>query len=135
MSKIQYTPALATGIKEIDDQHKRFISLCAAIVESAEKSESKEIEKEKIDALDKYAYVHFHTEHAFMAQYKYPDAEGHKKLHAHFMEELKAIRSRAIHGETGKEFAGEIKEKIAHWFILHIQKNDKKMLGFIKDVM
>lgn len=135
MAKIHYTPELSTGLKEIDDQHRRFISLCAAVVASAQKCEDCRIEQEKITALDHYARIHFATEAAFMTQYKYPDAEGHRRLHAHFMDELKKIRARAGGGEAGAEFAAEIKEKISDWFILHIEKNDKKMFKLIKDLM
>ena len=135
MVKAKYANFMATGLKEIDDQHQRFLSLCAAIIDAAAKNETKEIEKEKIEALEKYAYVHFKTEQAFMFKYKYPDYDGHNRLHSHFMDELKTIRSRALHGETGRLFSSEIKEKIYDWFVLHIEKNDLKMIAFIKDVM
>lgn len=131
MEKIEWTREIATGIKEIDGQHKRFIHICAGLVNCADRCfESLKI-IDNIKKLEKIADEHFSTEGRIMAESYYPDKKGHFKLHGHFLEELKKIKSRAEAGETGPEFAAEIKERLADWFILHIRKNDIKMASYI----
>lgn len=131
MEKIEWSKEIATGIKEIDEQHKVFIHMCAALVNCADSCfESLKIIA-TIKKLEKVAEEHFSTEGKIMAESYYTDKKGHYKLHGHFLEELKKIRSRAEAGETGHEFAAEIKARLADWFILHIRKNDMKMASYI----
>jgi hemerythrin len=131
MDKIEWTKDIATGIKEIDEQHKVFIHLCGNLVYCADRCmESLKIIA-SIKKLEKTAEEHFSTEGRLMAETYYTDKKGHLKLHAHFLDELRTIKSRAEAGETGTEFAGEIKERLADWFILHIKKNDMKMASYI----
>jgi hemerythrin-like metal-binding protein len=132
MEKIEWTSDIATGIKEIDEQHKVFIKLCAALVGCADGC----LESTKIignvKKLEKIAEEHFSTEGRLMARSYYTDKKGHYRLHAHFLDELRKVKSRAEAGETGHEFAAEIKERLADWFIIHIKKNDMKMAGYLK---
>ena len=131
MEKIEWTKEIATGIKEIDEQHKEFIRDCALIVNCADRcDESKKIIA-NIKKLEKMAETHFSTEGRIMEESHYADKAGHFKLHAHFLDELKKVKSRAEAGETGHEFALEIKERLADWFILHIRRNDMKIASYI----
>jgi hemerythrin-like metal-binding protein len=131
MGKIEWTKEIATGIKEIDEQHKKFISACANIAAGAEKSAEPVRISAAIKKLEGIALEHFSTEGSLMAGSFYPDKKGHYKLHGFFLEELKKVKSRAEAGETGPEFAVEIKDRLADWFILHIKKNDIKMASYI----
>ena len=131
MEKIEWTKEIATGIREIDEQHKVFIKDCAAIVSCADKCfESAKIIA-SIKKLERFAKEHFSTEGKIMEDSHYADKAGHFRLHVHFMEELKKVKSRAEAGETGHEFALEIKERLADWFIIHIRKNDMKIASYI----
>jgi hemerythrin len=131
VEKIEWTKEIATGIKEIDDQHKVFIHICSELVNCADRCfESLKIIA-TIKKLEKIAEEHFSTEGRLMAASYYTDKKGHYRLHGHFLEELKKVRNRAEAGETGPEFAAEIKERLADWFIIHIRKNDMKMASYL----
>jgi len=132
VEKIEWTHEIATGIPEIDREHREFIHACAGIVNCADRClESKKVIM-SMRKLESIAEAHFSTEGRMMAQSMYTDKKGHYRLHGHFLEELKALKSRAEAGETGHEFAAEIKERLADWFILHIKKTDMKMAQFLK---
>ena len=131
VEKIEWTKELATGIEDIDSQHKVFIRDCAEIATCADKCLESLKVIAKIKKLERDADAHFSTEGRIMAASMYPDKQGHYKLHAHFLDELRKIKARAESGETGHEFAADIKERLADWFILHIKKNDIKMASYI----
>jgi hemerythrin-like metal-binding protein len=131
MDKIEWTEELATGIPEIDKQHKVFLKICSDLVNCADDCNDSRKILENILKLEKFAVVHFATEGKIMNDTLYTDKSGHYRLHEHFLEELRAVRNRARAGETGSDFAEEIKENIADWFILHVRKNDIKMASFV----
>jgi hemerythrin len=131
MEKIEWTKNLQLGIDVLDRQHKDVIAAMAAAVGAAEGSAGK---KQLIGLFDKLRDIlmkHFETEEKLMDNSDYPDIDGHKVLHGEFMEEFEDILYKAGSGETGPKFAQELKENVADWFILHIQKNDLKMAPYI----
>ena len=131
MEKIEWTKEIATGIKEIDDQHRVFIHMCSELINCADRCFESIRIIANIKKLEKIAEEHFSTEGRLMAESMYADKKGHFRLHGHFLEELKKIRGRAEAGETGPEFAAEIKEHLLDWFIIHIKKNDMKLASYI----
>ncbi len=131
MEKIEWTREIATGIEEIDKQHKLFIKTCSDITLCADRCFESNRVTADIRKLEKIAAAHFSTEEKIMEESHYADKAGHYRLHMHFMDELKQVRSRAEAGETGREFALEIKERLADWFIMHIKMNDMKLVSYI----
>jgi hemerythrin-like metal-binding protein len=132
MEKNGWTEKLATGNSEIDRQHKEFINMCSGAAELAEKGSGAETLREALDKLSKYAWVHFEYEGTLIDEAGYPEAEGHKRLHSFFLDEIKAVFRKAEAGSTGESFAEEMMERLSDWFILHIEKNDIKLFLYIK---
>jgi hemerythrin-like metal-binding protein len=131
MEKVQWVKDLATGIEIMDKQHKVFLELCDNLDQSTVSGKDKSEILSDIKFLEDYARVHFSTEKVLMEKHKYPEKEGHLKLHSYFMDEMKAIKKKAADGETGLEFAELIKEKVTDWFVIHIDKTDRKLGKFI----
>lgn len=130
MEKVQWTKALATGIEIMDKQHKIFLELCDNLDQSVVRGKDKSEILSDIQFLEDYARVHFATEKEIMEKNKYPEKEGHLKLHSYFMDEMKVIKKKAEAGETGIKFAKLIKEEVTDWFVIHIDKTDRKLGKF-----
>jgi len=56
------------------------------------------------------------------------------KLHKYFMDEIETIKKKIEAGEKGETFAKKIKEKMTDWFIIHINKTDRKLGKFINSL-
>jgi hemerythrin len=128
------TKEMLTGIQIMDKQHKIFLELCDNLDRSVNLRREKNEIMADIKFLKDYAGTHFETERNIMDRVNYAEKEGHLKLHAYFMDELDDMKKKAASGETGAEFAKEIKEKISDWFVLHIIKTDRK-LGKFADIL
>jgi hemerythrin-like metal-binding protein len=131
MEKLDLTKDLITGNIHIDKQHREFLNLCSEAADCSEEcGESMKIIA-YLKKLEVSAEEHFSTEGKLMEESFYPDKKGHWKLHGHFIDELHTVQRLAESGETGKQFAKEIYDRLGMWFILHIKKNDLKLFSYI----
>src|ERR1035437_2460571 len=133
MEKVKWTKELATGVEIMDKQHKMFLELCDNLDQSVNKGKAKNDILSDMKSLEDYAKVHFAAEKEIMEKSKYPETDGHIKLHAVFMDEVNIIRKKAVAGESGPNFASEIKEKVTDWFVMHIDRTDRKLGKFINN--
>jgi len=131
MEKVKWTKALATGVEIMDKQHKIFLELCDNLDQSVNSGKAKSEILSDIKCLEDYAKDHFATEKGIMEKNKYPEKEGHLKLHSYFLDEMKVMKEKAVAGETGEEFASLIKEKVTDWFVIHIDKTDRKLGKYV----
>jgi hemerythrin len=134
MEKVKWIKKMATNVELIDKQHKTFLELCDNLDQSVNSSKSKNEVLTDIKFLEDYSKVHFSTEKKLMEEKKYPEIAGHIKLHTYFLDEIKIIREKAAAGLNGVEFASEIKEKVTDWFVIHIEKTDKKLGKYINSL-
>jgi hemerythrin len=134
MEKVKWTKTLATGNEIMDKQHKIFLELCDNLDQSVNSGKSRPEIMADIKFLEDYALVHFNSEKKIMEDGKYPLKDGHLKLHAYFLDEMKIIRDMASAGETGEKFAKLIKEKVTDWFVIHIDKTDRKLGKYLSRI-
>ncbi len=127
MEKVKWEKALATGVEIMDKQHKIFLELCDNLDQSVNIGREKSEILSDIKCLEDYAKDHFATEKKIMEAAKYPEKHGHIKLHKYFIDEMKIVKEKAAAGVTGEKFAALIKEKITDWFVIHIDKTDRKL--------
>lgn len=108
-----------TGIKEIDEQHKKLIEM----INSVEKSfDLKELFSELIE----YSRVHFTTEEALFKEYDYP------KSREHILEHQKIIQNiLKLEGEDLE--SNEIKETLMDILENHLLTFDKEYVKFFKE--
>jgi hemerythrin len=129
---VKWTPALAFGIKSIDEQHRGLLDFTNDLFRHCVGNDATEREyfKKVIDGAVDYVKTHFSTEEELMQKYHYPDFAAHKKEHTSF---VFAVVKEANAYATGKEsrlldFARYLKE----WILNHIAVSDKKYVPFFK---
>jgi hemerythrin len=129
MTLIQWTNALSTGIKRIDDQHKRFIVLINKSNDLVEAKNNKALIKELPILLD-YARTHFSTEEEIFDKYSYPYSNEHKIAHLKLLEKAISFYDKAEKGEAiGKEFMVFLKD----WLVNHLKKHDFKYSKYFQE--
>ncbi|HUW64806.1 MAG TPA: bacteriohemerythrin [Spirochaetia bacterium] len=89
---IQWQESLATGIREIDDQHKELFHRVNALLDACSEGRGKGQIPTLLEFLADYVVTHFSTEENYIALHSYPDAASHKALHAEFTKSVAALQ-------------------------------------------
>ncbi len=128
---IEWTNELATGVEEIDDQHRKLIDKINTLLISIGQGQKKgkEVLLDTLAFLENYAQVHFQTEENYMKRSKYPEYRKHVKEHHEFIKDLNGIKERIIN-HTKPTYLGlqsDMGYKMYTWITNHIGKTDKNM--------
>lgn len=78
---IQWTPDLATGASDIDEQHKELFRQLDNLLKAWKNSTGREETEKIILFLNGYAGFHFGTEEKYMDKFGYTNASAHKAQH------------------------------------------------------
>lgn len=127
--RIAWTPSLATGIEDIDVQHRHLLDLTnrAAALKDDE-SRWKEI-PEILEEMLRYSDEHFKTEDALMIESDFPLFGSHRKEHQRYVEKLRLLIG-GLQGEQ-RSLIGEIIDFLADWWVAHINESDRRYVRWI----
>jgi len=130
---IMWQPSLATGVKEIDDQHKELFQRVNTLLEACSGGRGKDEIPGLLDFLTDYVHVHFAAEQGYMDRHGYPDAPAHKKLHAEFTKSVAAFKADLAGQGANLNLTVTINRLVVDWLVQHIGKMDKALGAFLKD--
>lgn len=133
---IVWNDTMATGIGDIDSQHRYLIHALAAAREQLPHLD----EPDKLEAITKdllgYALFHFETEEALMADFGYAasspeEAERHHREHREFSSQVLSVREalqegHAVSGESVLDF-------LESWLVNHIMKTDQLLGVYLRE--
>lgn len=91
MTELCWEDKLLSGIKSIDEQHKRLVLMLARLQKGVNEGHADEAIAKTLRSLVDYTKKHFSDEEAFMLTQKFAELEYHKKLHLDLTEELVGI--------------------------------------------
>ncbi len=130
---MEWNENLATGVQEIDDQHKELISRINGVLAACNERKGKEVVEETLDFLGAYVIEHFRAEERLQQRYNYPAYDLHKDLHDQFIERLNELKRKF--GEEGANLTLvlQVNRAIVEWFIAHINKVDKEFANYMRD--
>lgn len=128
---ISWTENLSVGIKEIDNQHKKFLELVNKL-HTAVKEKSREVEGKIIDGLIEYAFYHFTLEERYLDRSNYPHTEQHKKEHEEFVDKI--IMMKKNHEKNKLSVTVEMINFMNNWWINHVWNSDKKYEPYLVGV-
>ncbi len=129
---VEWKEALATGIKEIDDQHKELINIINQLLEACNQGKGKEEVGKVIKFLEDYVISHFKAEENIQLKYNYPDYAAHKAQHEHFIREFIKLKSQFDNHGVSSFFVVDINRAVVEWLIQHICKTDVVLGKFLK---
>lgn len=87
MTSLQWSPALAVGVPEIDAQHQELFRRAEQLVNALRTGDRNDVGP-LIRYLGDYVLEHFAAEERFMHEIGFPALEGHRAAHLAFREEL-----------------------------------------------
>lgn len=131
--KIEWNDEYLLGILEIDNQHKKLVSIANELYDiTADSQETYKLEMSKVlKKLTDYTVYHFTSEEEFMKRYGYAGVDLHKTAHDGFINEVNNQIKQLDDGkiETGLQFY----TFVLNWVLTHIAKADKIWAKAIKD--
>jgi hemerythrin len=129
---IEWTDDLATGVGEIDEQHKELFGRVNSLLDACKAGKGKEEVEKTLDFLSSYVLEHFGTEEQMMRKHEYPNFDEHKVQHEAFIADVAKLREELSQGGAGVALIIRTNAAVVDWLLKHIRKTDKLMGGFLK---
>jgi hemerythrin len=130
---IVWTPDLATGSDQIDDQHKQLFKAANALAEAMWDGKGQSEVTKTIDFLADYTVFHFGDEEKIMLENAYPGYALQKQSHEKFISDITALRKKFEGGEVTSALAIEVLTEACNWFRSHIKMMDAELGGYLKN--
>ena len=122
---------LATGIREVDHQHRELLVRIATLEGAARAGDLTQAE-EALDYLARYAAEHFATEERIMRDLGYPQLEPHRALHEAFSAQMAARKE--AHGRERSPVAllVDLARWMEAWLSEHVLGADAELARFCR---
>lgn len=133
MALIPWESGFELGISEIDEQHKKMLSIINKLYDMFEGIKNEE--QVKIDKIIKemveYALYHFATEEKYFNLFDYDKKEEHIKIHDQYRIKIAEWQARYDETKDNKIFF-EISNFLHDWWQWHINNVDRSYIPFMK---
>jgi hemerythrin len=130
--RIEWTGALATGVSEIDEQHKELIARINALLEACEDNRGRDEVGRVIDFLEEYVVTHFSTEENRMFAAGYPEYRQHKAEHAIFIERVADVKHKFRSDSAAPDVLHLATRTLMEWLDVHIRRTDRRLGDYIR---
>ncbi|MEW6107830.1 MAG: bacteriohemerythrin [Nitrospirota bacterium] len=129
---IEWTDDLATGVDDIDNQHRELFNKINNLLQACRQGKGKDEVKKVIQFLDDYVITHFSAEEKYMDKYDYPGYPGHRAQHQEFMENFSHLKRQFEEEGVGIYLVLNTNRMVVDWLINHIRKLDRSLGAFLK---
>lgn len=127
---VQWTEDLATGIDQIDAQHRAFYQQVSALHEAMRTSRLDQVPA-VVEFLQRYALEHFATEEREMAAAAYPGLAEHRRHHQRFVDEFLRQRALLDAGITPSAVVN-LSQWLTDWLRDHLRRVDAEMARHLR---
>jgi len=121
---IQWNEEHSVNVKELDDQHKIFISLLNRSYDLIHSQGSQKDLKNILADLIDYAVNHFNAEEKYFDLYNYENLFEHKEEHKKLKKQVLDFQKDFLAGK--KDITVELIDFLEDWLIDHLGSQDKK---------
>lgn len=135
MQSFQWDPSFETGIKEVDEQHRKLVELVNHFGKlSVQTNFSNEQAVTALQELTEYTFYHFNQEEELMKQTGVDMAhfEQHHLQHQRFISDLQEFSQALTTNREG--FAKQFLEFLVQWLVYHILGRDQNMARQIRAI-
>jgi len=133
MTGMVWSSDLATGVADIDNQHKeifaRFDKLFAACSEGRGKEEVLRL----LMFLEDYVKEHFAAEEKLQLRYGYPDYSAHKSQHTRFIADVDKLLGEFRNDGATLSLVILTNKTLASWLTQHIRKTDMEFATYLRE--
>jgi len=133
MPLIPWDNKFELGINEIDEQHKKMLSIINRaydIFENKKHEDQSEL-NQLIKEMTDYADYHFETEEKYFKLYGYEKMESHIEVHNQYRTKIEDWQRQYNENKDVSLFF-EISKYLQDWWIWHINNTDRDYVPFMK---
>lgn len=113
----------SVGIKSIDDDHRKLLSLINNLQTAIHYHTGDVFEKQALNELVDYTKYHFTREEDLLRQADYPDFDAHKAEHTRMINKVEDFLD--AYNQRGHDALQDIADFLKNWLIEHINGTDK----------
>ena len=124
---VEWSESLATGVPEVDEQHKELIRQLNLLNDAMSEGKGKEKIGGMLQFFLDYSKRHFKKEEECMQQYRCPAAEINKAAHAQFLVSFSGLQSRFQAEGASEGLVLELRQRVSEWLVRHIQGVDSQL--------
>jgi len=123
---------LATGIADIDDQHKELFSRINNLLQACALHKDRVQIDGVLIYLRDYVAFHFAAEERDMTGYGYPEMPVHLDEHKEFQQTIQHLLEQFREQGATLDVVEKTVWSAGEWFLKHIYKSDMKLAAFLK---
>jgi hemerythrin-like metal-binding protein len=130
---LEWTPALATGIEEIDAEHREILRRAGAVEASLLEGRPLPDSVETLEFLATYSKSHFEHEQRLMGETGYPDSAGHAARHLEIGRQIRSMQLGLSGGEPAMALAVRISYFLRTYIVEHIRTDDRGLADWYRE--
>ncbi|WP_183356341.1 bacteriohemerythrin [Geomonas silvestris] len=129
---IAWTNDLATGVADIDNQHREIFARVNRLSEACAEGKGKEEVLKLLNFLEDYVREHFAAEEKLQIREGYPEYAAHKAMHARFIADLERLASTFREEGATLSLVIMTNKTLTAWLVQHISKVDMELAAYLK---
>ena len=133
MKDIVWGDILSVGVEEINEDHRKLVSIFNILNHSVTEGDSPEYLAAVLEELINCTVWHFSHEERLMLKYGYEGIEEHKAEHKELIKSAKKLQQEIL--ESDKAVADADIEFLERWLTEHIFTFDMRLGSYLSQVM
>ena len=130
MDFIVWREEFSVGIHQINEEHKKLISLINRLLEGMRENRQEQVLTPIFNELVDYTRGHFANEEALLVKYGYPAVVEHAAEHRRIVSELLSLKEDKL--SSPSLISHETMEFLRDWLGTHVLEEDKAYAAFLK---
>lgn len=114
----------------IDQDHRQLVDLVNTLHTATTDGRGQEVVAKILDELIRYTGEHLQREEHLMGSLHFPNLVRHKEGHDKFMAKIRDLKK--LYDGGSITVASQLSTVLRDWLSLHIRRNDKEILAFVK---
>ena len=122
---IEWKDELSVGVAEIDDDHKKLISIVNKFHDAYVSGTARSTIIETLSEIAEYTTWHFDHEENIMRRLDFPELKTHAAQHTELLNQMGQILADYEVGKT--ELSDDILNFLRDWIVIHLQTQDREL--------
>ena len=131
MFRVKWDEKLATGVAEIDEQHKEIFIRFNALLKACDRGRSRELLAETLEFMNNYVLQHFRDEEELQAGVGYPHFAAHKIVHEELSGRFVQLQEKFAARGTTVQLVIETCKLLSEVLFEHIHQHDKALAEYL----
>lgn len=133
MKDMVWGDVLSVAIDEIDEDHRKLVSIFNILNHAVSEGESQEYLAAVVEELINCTVWHFSHEERLMLKYGYPDMNQHKAIHQELINDADKLKNEVLNTDTPLEEDHIV--FLERWLTEHILTDDMRLGAYLNQVM